>query len=68
MNLLPTATSTEVHELQPRVAVLPVGSFEQHGRCLPLITDTAIACIIGQEIADAYPVHLLPPITTACRH
>lgn len=68
MNLLPTATSTDVQAQQPRVAVLPVGSFEQHGRYLPLITDTAIACIIGQEIADAYPVHLLPPITMSCSH
>ncbi|MFV0128640.1 creatininase family protein [Streptomyces sp. HMX112] len=68
MNLLPTATSTDVQELQPRVAVLPVGSFEQHGKYLPLITDTAIACIVAQEIADAYPVHLLPPITISCSH
>ncbi len=55
-------------ELQPRVAVLPVGSFEQHGKYLPLITATAIACVIAQEIADAYPVHLLPPITVSCSH
>ncbi|WP_308112887.1 creatininase family protein [Streptomyces sp. DH12] len=68
MNLLPTATSADVQELQPRVAVLPVGSFEQHGKYLPLITDTAIACIIAQEIADAYPVHLLPPLTISCSH
>ncbi|WP_395360797.1 creatininase family protein [Streptomyces sp. YH02] len=68
MNLLPTATSTDVQELQPRVAVLPVGSFEQHGKYLPLITDTAIACVIAQEIAAAYPVHLLPPITVSCSH
>ncbi|WP_327415303.1 creatininase family protein [Streptomyces sp. NBC_01233] len=68
MNLLPTATSTDVQELQPRVAVLPVGSFEQHGTYLPLITDTAIACVIAQEIAAAYPVHLLPPITISCSH
>jgi creatinine amidohydrolase len=68
VNLLPTTTSTDVQEQQPCVAVLPVGSFEQHGRYLPLITDTAIACIISQEIADAYPVHLLPPITMSCSH
>ncbi|MGW3657281.1 creatininase family protein [Streptomyces sp. NPDC005151] len=66
MSLLPTATGSDVKERQPRVAVLPVGSFEQHGKYLPLITDTAIACIIVQEIADAYPVHLLPPLTISC--
>ncbi|MEV0370577.1 creatininase family protein [Streptomyces sp. NPDC050636] len=38
MNLLPTSTSTNIEEQQPSVAVLPVGSFEQHGRYLPLIT------------------------------
>ena len=68
MNLVPTATSTDVEEQQPQVAVLPVGSFEQHGRYLPLITDTAMACIIAGQIADAYPVHLLPPITMSCSH
>ncbi|MBT2458220.1 creatininase family protein [Streptomyces sp. ISL-86] len=68
VNLLPTATSTDVAELQPRVAVLPIGSFEQHGRYLPLITDTAIACVVSQEIASSYPVHLLPPITMSCSH
>ncbi|MDI6411133.1 MULTISPECIES: creatininase family protein [Streptomyces] len=68
MNLLPTATSTDIREQQPRVAVLPVGSFEQHGHYLPLVTDTAIACILGKEIADSYPVQLLPPITMACSH
>jgi creatinine amidohydrolase len=66
VTLLPTATSTDVQERQPTVAVLPIGSFEQHGTYLPLITDTAIACIIGQEIAAAYPVHLLPPLTISC--
>ncbi|MEU7163834.1 creatininase family protein [Streptomyces morookaense] len=68
MNLLPTTTSTDVQERAPRVAVLPVGSFEQHGRYLPLITDTAIASIIAREVAATYNVHLLPPITMSCSH
>ncbi|WP_308296153.1 creatininase family protein [Streptomyces sp. ISL-96] len=33
-----------------------------------MVTDTAIACIVGQEIASAYAVHLLPPITISCSH
>ncbi len=68
MNLLPTATSTDVQEQQPQIAVLPIGSFEQRGEHLPLITDTAIACVIAREIADASPVHVLPPITISCSH
>lgn len=68
MNLLPTDTSTDVQDRAPRVAVLPIGSFEQHGRHLPLITDTAIASILTNEIAATYPVHALPPLTVACSH
>lgn len=68
MNLLPTITTTDVQEQTPRVAVLPIGSYEQHGAHLPLITDTAIACIIAREVAAAYPVLQLPPISIACSH
>ncbi|MFD0378913.1 creatininase family protein [Streptomyces sp. NPDC127112] len=68
MNLLPTITTIDVQEQAPRVAVLPIGSYEQHGAHLPLITDTAIACVIARELADAYPVLALPPITIACSH
>lgn len=51
-----------------QVAVLPVGSFEQHGPFLPLATDTLVACAVAREIAGAYPVHLLPPVTIGCSH
>ncbi|MEO3829032.1 creatininase family protein [Actinomadura sp. B10D3] len=64
--MLPTHTSTEV--LDVPVAVLPVGSHEQHGPYLPLSTDTVIACTITEEIAKAYPVRTLPPVTISCSH
>ncbi|WP_189219960.1 MULTISPECIES: creatininase family protein [Streptomyces] len=51
-----------------QVAVLPVGSYEQHGPYLPLATDTLVACAIAREVAAAYPVHLLPPVTVSCSH
>lgn len=66
--LLPTATTTDERQRDAQVAILPVGSFEQHGDHLPLSTDTIIATLISQSIADAYPVMLLPPITIACSH
>jgi creatinine amidohydrolase len=68
--VLPSDTSRDVRERAdgPRrqVAVLPVGSFEQHGPYLPLATDTLVACAIAREVAAAYPVHLLPPVTISC--
>ena len=70
--LLPADTTQDVRtrgaDHSRQVAVLPVGSFEQHGPFLPLATDTLIACAIAREIADAYPVHLLPPVTISCSH
>ncbi|TDC68997.1 creatininase family protein [Actinomadura sp. GC306] len=64
--MLPTHTSSEVPDVP--VAVLPVGSHEQHGPFLPLTTDTVIACTVAREIAAAYPVRLLPPVTISCSH
>jgi len=66
--LLPQDTTEEVRARGARVAVLPVGSLEQHGPFLPLITDTVVACTIAGEIARAYPVQLLPPVTISCSH
>ncbi|GAA1535341.1 creatininase family protein [Actinomadura kijaniata] len=68
MQLLPTMTTADVRDRNARVALLPVGSFEQHGPFLPLITDTVVACAVAREIADAYPVLPLPPLTISCSH
>ncbi|WP_371273145.1 creatininase family protein [Streptomyces sp. MUSC 14] len=70
--VLPADTTQDVRArgagVTAQVAVLPVGSFEQHGPFLPLATDTLIACAVAREIAAAYPVHLLPPVTVSCSH
>ncbi|SDW27177.1 creatinine amidohydrolase [Amycolatopsis xylanica] len=64
--MLPRDTTADVRDRRAAVAVLPVGSFEQHGPYLPLTTDTVIACAIADAIAAAYPVQPLPPITISC--
>ncbi|WP_371668197.1 creatininase family protein [Streptomyces sp. NBC_00289] len=70
--MLPTDTTEDVRArgagVPRQVAVLPVGSFEQHGAYLPLATDTLVACAVAGEIAARYPVHLLPPVTISCSH
>jgi creatinine amidohydrolase len=66
--LLPLDTTEDVRVRRAGVAVLPIGSFEQHGAFLPLVTDTVIACTIAREVAAAYPVHCLPPVTISCSH
>ena len=68
MDTLPKSTSTEVAERGASVAVLPVGSFEQHGGLLPLATDTMVACAIAEAVASAYDLLLLPPVTFGCSH
>ncbi|MGW1894852.1 creatininase family protein [Streptomyces sp. NPDC002004] len=66
--LLPLCTTDDVRARAATVAVLPIGSFEQHGPFLPLITDTVIACTIAREIAATHTVQLLPPLTISCSH
>ncbi|MEU9885790.1 creatininase family protein [Sphaerisporangium sp. NPDC051011] len=67
-HLLTTATTTDEQARNASLAILPVGSFEQHGHHLPLITDTVVASLIAREIADAYNVFVLPPVTISCSH
>ncbi|ONI86573.1 creatinine amidohydrolase [Actinosynnema sp. ALI-1.44] len=63
---LPSHTTLDVRD--PAVAILPVGSHEQHGPILPLATDTMIASTVARALSTAYPVFELPPITMSCSH
>lgn len=65
---LPTSTSSDEAERAARVAVLPVGSLEQHGDHLPLSTDTIVACAVAERVATTYGLRLLPPVTFSCSH
>ena len=68
IDLITMATAKDEADRDAPVALLPVGSFEQHGDHLPLATDTIVACVIAQELARAYSVMVLPPITISCSH
>ncbi|QSB14162.1 creatininase family protein [Natronosporangium hydrolyticum] len=68
MDVITTATSPEVGALGASVALLPVGSHEQHGDHLPLATDTIIASSIAAVLAERYRLLLLPPLTISCSH
>lgn len=67
-HIIPTATSADEAHRGSSVAVLPVGSFEQHGDHLPLATDIFIACLIARKVTDRYGLFLLPPLTITCSH
>jgi creatinine amidohydrolase len=66
--LITTATSRDEQDRGAKVAVLPVGSFEQHAGFLPLITDTIVACLIARRLSTDYGLLLLPPVTLSCSH
>lgn len=68
MDLITLATTADIRDRRPEIALLPVGSFEQHGRHLPLATDTIVALAIADGLAAVYNVFVLPPITMSCSH
>lgn len=61
-------TTTDVAEHAPQVAILPIGSFEQHGPFLPLSTDAIVATAIADAVAAQHNVLVLPPVTVSCSH
>jgi creatinine amidohydrolase len=66
VRVLPTETTGDTAERKATVALLPVGSYEQHGPYLPLSTDTLIACSVAERVAASYRVQPLPPLTFSC--
>ncbi len=66
--MLPTTTSPEIADLHPDTAVLPTGSFEQHGAHLPLTTDSLVATAIAERLAADYHLFQLPVLTLGCSH
>ena len=61
-------TADEIMALDPELAIIPVGSLEQHGPHLPVMTDWAIAAELGKRVAALTGAFLVPalPIST-CR-
>jgi creatinine amidohydrolase len=61
-------TADEIMALDPELAIIPVGSLEQHGPHLPVMTDWAIAAELGKRVAALTGAFLIPalPIST-CR-
>lgn len=66
MNELALMTTIEAEQAlsKARLAVVPVGSLEQHGPHLPLMTDSAVAEALARRIANELgdDAVLLPPI------
>ena len=63
-------TADEIMALDPEIAIIPVGSVEQHGPHLPVMTDWAIAMDLGRRVAEKMGAFLVPalPISTCREH
>jgi creatinine amidohydrolase len=57
---------SDIAEAKPIIAILPVGSMEQHASHLPVSTDTIIALEAGRALAERIEALLLPPIPYGC--
>lgn len=64
-NNLQTMTWVEVEQIistKDTVAILPVGSIEQHGFHLPLGTDSYVAITLAEDAASKTGALLMPPV------
>ena len=63
-------TANEIVENAGELAILPIGSTEQHGPHLPMCTDYVVATEISKRIAEKTGAYLLPtlPISTCYEH
>lgn len=55
-------TWREIEEAKVRIAVVPIGSTEQHGTNMPLSTDTLIVDRIARAVAEDLNAYLVPTI------
>jgi creatinine amidohydrolase len=63
-------TWKEIEDSGVEVAVVPIGSTEQHGTNLPLASDSLITARVAERLADALDAYLTPliPIGTSSEH
>lgn len=63
-------TADEIVSANPDLAILPVGSIEQHGPHLPVMTDYTIISATARAVAEKTNGYLLPtlPISTCREH
>ncbi len=61
-----TWTADKIEQKNPDTAIIPVGSLEQHGHHLPIMTDWLIAQTLGKRVAERMNAFLLPalPVST----
>ena len=55
-------TADEIMALNPDTAIIPVGSIEQHGPHMPIMTDWAIAMELGKRVAEKMNAFIIPPL------
>ena len=63
-------TADDIQKQDPKLAILPLASTEQHGPHLPVSTDWHIATALGQAVAEITGGFLVPalPLSTCREH